>query len=223
MPTTCADGGRNPAGAKTGAAVQTLTVRVGGNDYRLRALLDKRQYADVDGSAERAGISLASWPLFGMLWPAGIALAQASASLDIAGKRILEVGCGLALPSLVLKRRGADITASDYHPSAEEFLRFNAEANGLPPIAFRQAAWADADLGLFDLIIGADVLYERGQPEQLSAFISRHAALGADVVISDPGRRQIGKFRKLMADFTCSETHIPPKGRLLFFRQARGR
>ncbi len=49
----------------------------------------------------------------------------------IAGKRILEVGCGIGLCSLVLQQRGADITASDYHPVAEKFLRHNTDLNGL--------------------------------------------------------------------------------------------
>ena len=53
------------------------------------------------------------------------------AGFAFAGMKILEVGCGIGLCSLVLQRRGADITASDYHPLAEEFLRFNAALNGV--------------------------------------------------------------------------------------------
>ena len=37
-------------------------------------------------------------------------------------KRILEVGCGIGLSSLILNRLNADITATDYHPEAEKFL-----------------------------------------------------------------------------------------------------
>ena len=57
---------------------------------------------------------------------AGRVLAQAMSSFDVAGKRILELGCGLGLSSLVLHRRKADITASDHHPLVEEFLTYNA-------------------------------------------------------------------------------------------------
>jgi len=122
-----------------GYEVETTTVRIGGLDYRIRALRDRLQYADPDGRAERAGISSATWPLFGLVWPSGVALAEAAATLPIEGRRILEVGCGLGLASLVLARRGADVTASDLHPLAEEFLRENAALNGLAPIPYRDA------------------------------------------------------------------------------------
>ena len=181
-----------------------MTVRIGAEDYRLRALRDRLQAPD---------------PMFGVLWPAGIALAQLMADYPVAGKRILEAGCGLALPSLVLKRRGADVTATDRHPQAEEFLRFNAGANAIPAVPFKLGSWNDVRLGAFDLIIGADLLYEPDQPALLAAFLERHAAPGAEIVIADPGRRQLATFRKLMAgrDRSCAETRFAPRGRILRF------
>jgi len=142
--------------------IQTLTF--GGMDFRIRSLLDRQQYADPDGHAERAGIPPAHWSLFGQIWPAGRLLAEAMASHAGDGKRIRELGCGLGLASLVLQRRGADIVASDVHPLAETFLAYNAALNGLPALAYRTLRW-DAPgngLGRFDLIIASDVLYERG-------------------------------------------------------------
>jgi predicted nicotinamide N-methyase len=118
----------------------------------------------------------------------------------VAGKSILEVGCGLGLSSLVLQRRGADITASDHHPMAEEFLRFNATLNDLPPIAFRRASWtgANPDLGRFDLIVGSDLLYERDHPTELGAFLARHAGPTAEIIVADPGRGQCARFNTAM-------------------------
>ena len=100
-----------------------------------------------------------------------------------------------------------------------EFFNLNIELNGLPHIPFRRADWTDADLGRFDLIIGADLLYEPDHPAQLASFLERHAAPGAEIVIADPGRRQLSRFRKLMAgrNYQCSETRFPPRGRLLTF------
>ncbi len=185
-------------------SVQTLTVQVGGRDYRIRALRDRLEEPD---------------PLFGVLWPAGIALAEQMAAYPVAGKRVLEAGCGLALPSLVLKRRGADVTATDHHPQAEEFLRFNAKANGIPAVPFTLGSWNDLQLGAFDLIIGADLLYEPDHPALLASFLERHAAPGAEIVIADPGRRQLAKFRKLMTarNYNCTQTRFPPRGRILRF------
>jgi len=107
-----------PGAPMPGYTTRRLTVRLGGHDYRIRALSDRQQFADPTGAAERAGISSALWCLFGQVWPAGRVLAEAMCSFDIAGKRILELGCGLGLSSLVLQRRHADVTASDHHPLA---------------------------------------------------------------------------------------------------------
>jgi predicted nicotinamide N-methyase len=184
-----------------GYEVETSALRIGGVEYRIRALRDRMQYADPDGRAERAGISSAAWPLFGLVWPAGVALAEVAAAVPIAGRRILEVGCGLGLASLVLARRGADVTASDHHPLAEEFLRENAALNGLPAIPYRDAPWQadDPALGRFDLIVGSDLIYEPAQPALLAGFLARHAGPAAEIILADPGRAQLGTFGKLMA------------------------
>jgi 2-polyprenyl-3-methyl-5-hydroxy-6-metoxy-1,4-benzoquinol methylase len=81
-------------------------VSVGGHVYRLRVLSDERQFTDPNHLGARLGISSAQWSLFGQVWPSGRLLAQAMYRFEIAGKRILELGCGIGLASLVLRRRG---------------------------------------------------------------------------------------------------------------------
>ena len=183
-----------------GYQVATTTHRIGDDDYRIRALRDRLQYWDPDGVAERAGISSAAWPLFGLVWPAGLALADEMQRFVVAGKSILEVGCGLGICSLVLQRRGADITATDHHPLAEEFLRRNAALNDLPRVMFRRGSWTSvrADLGRFDVIIGSDVLYEPGHDAELMTFVARHAAADAEIILADPGRAYCGRFSAAM-------------------------
>ena len=105
-----------------GYSTRNLLLHVGGHPWHLRVLSDTRQFADPDGHGERLGISSAQWSLFGQVWPSGQQLAQAMLDFDIAGKRILELGCGIGLASLVLQRRGARVVASDIHPLAESFL-----------------------------------------------------------------------------------------------------
>src|SRR5436309_5037750 len=111
-------------------------------------------------------------------------------SFELKGRRILEMGCGLGLASLVLHRRGADITASDCHPLAAAFLLENLRLNALPSMKYETADWSRPNprLGAFDLIIGSDLLYDRGQPHALSEFVSLHSAPSVEVVIADPNR-----------------------------------
>jgi predicted nicotinamide N-methyase len=214
-----------------GYHTRDFIVAIDGHDYSIRALSDRQQFADPDGEAERAGISSATWSLFGQIWPAGRVLAEAMSRFDVAGKRILEVGCGLALSSLVLKRRAADITASDHHPLAEMFLVQNTSRNGLAKIGYQNLEWTNPDpgLGRFDLIIGSDVLYERGHSAALAAVLRRHAKPSAEIVITDPGRGHRGSFTSALVDQGYSanrtsqafaEGETPPhKGCLMHYRR----
>ena len=57
-------------------------------------------------------------PYWAELWPSGLALADYVATLDLAGRRVLELGCGLALPSFAAALGGADVLATDWAPEA---------------------------------------------------------------------------------------------------------
>ena len=216
----------------------------------IRSLLDKQQFADPLRLAEGLGISSASWPLFGLLWPSGAHLAARLALRPVlAGERILEIGCGLALASLVGHRRGADVTASDCHPLAHAFLVENVRLNGLLPMKYRHGQWgalgmpamgvlpaAAVDLpvqGLFDLIIGSDLLYERDESGHLARFIVAHASAQAEVWIIDPDRGNRAMFNRQMdargferSESSLSTAMLPGeaaasryKGRLLRFHR----
>jgi predicted nicotinamide N-methyase len=203
---------------------QSIAV-AGVDDLIIRSLLDLQQFSDPQGEAERIGISSAMWPLFGMLWPSGAHLAARLALRPVLdGERILEIGCGLALASLVGHRRGADVTASDCHPLTGAFLIENLRLNHLPPMKYRHGNWsvpASADKfsaekqpqsdthdsagreivsGRFDLIMGSDLLYERDANAALAGFIGRHAAPAAEVWIVDPDRGNRAAFNRQMGD-----------------------
>lgn len=202
-------------------------LQLGGQAFRIRALSDLQQFADQDHRAARAGVSSSQWSLFGQVWPAGVVLADAMANLDIAGKRILELGCGLGLASLVLRRRGADVIATDVHPLADAFLAYNSALNDLPAVPYRELRWDELqdELGLFDVVIGSDVLYEHGHILQLATLVAAHAKPSAEVVVVDPGRGNSAAFSRALAGqgFTLVEQRIgisardlpPYRGRVL--------
>jgi predicted nicotinamide N-methyase len=172
--------------------------------------------------------------LFGLLWPSGAYLAARMAVRPVhPGERILEIGCGLALASIVGHRRGADVTASDCHPLAGAFLRENLLLNGLLPMKYRHGRWGGAAgardagdhragqwqaalrnecalAGRYELIIGSDLLYERDERGDLAGFIDCHAAAQAEVWIIDPDRGNRPAFHRhmLRGGFTLDEVPL---------------
>jgi predicted nicotinamide N-methyase len=203
------------AGHTMSYAVKTESIHIHlGDSLIIESLLDKQQFYDPEGLAEARGISSASWPLFGLVWPSAQRLANLMQSWDIKNLRILEIGCGLALASLVIHRRGGNIIASDHHPLTESFLKKNIEHNHLSKLRYSGEGWAAADtLGTFDLIIGSDVLYERDIPSILGKFIERHSQANTEVIIIDPNRGNRSTFTKLMnqLEFHLEETLLKPE------------
>src|SRR5574344_526722 len=140
------------------------TIEFEDEDIHLKTLKDTQQFYDKDNQAKKLGISSAVWPIFGVVWPSAEVLANYIQNYDFKDKRILEVGCGIGLSSLLLNKLNANITATDYHPEAEKFLDANTDLNEDEEIPFIRASWEDEfqkELGKFDLIIGSDLLYER--------------------------------------------------------------
>ena len=127
-----------------GYRVRSQQVSIaGGADLTVRSLLDRQQFSDPLGEAAAAGISEANWPLFGQLWPSSEKLADLMQVWDIGGLTVLEIGCGLALASMVVHRRQGDITASDHHPLAETFLEANLLLNELPKLKYQSVLARD--------------------------------------------------------------------------------
>ncbi|MHC9086094.1 class I SAM-dependent methyltransferase [Luteimonas sp. RIT-PG2_3] len=214
-----------------GYATRNLTVQVGGHAFHLRVLSDRQQFADPDSHGARLGISSAQWSLFGQLWPSGRLLAQAMDGADISGKRILEIGCGIGLASLVLQRRGAEIVASDIHPLAESFLAYNAALNALPAVNYRQMRWDQPlhTMGDFDMIIASDVLYERDHAVLLAGVVAQLARPLAEVLVTDPGRGNSAPFTRLLESqgFSVTESRcamndqdtVGKRGRMLHYQR----
>jgi predicted nicotinamide N-methyase len=147
------------------------------------ALLDERAFADDE-----------FLPYWAEHWPSGLALAEHVSTLDLRGRRVLELGCGLGLPSLVAALRGADVVATDWAGDAITQLERNAARNGVS-LTFVTTDWRDADrlaaLGPFALVVAADVLYEARNVAPILELLRR---LGAPAVVADPGRRHAPAF-----------------------------
>jgi predicted nicotinamide N-methyase len=137
-----------------------------------------------DGSIEWAPIA----PYWAVLWRSGVALARELAGVDLRGRRVIELGCGLGLPSIVAARNGADVLATDMDSEAIELLGRNARENDVA-VETAVAEWSAPEeiirRGPFDLVIGADVLYE---PRSMGPLISLLPSVAPEAWIVDPGR-----------------------------------
>ena len=135
-------------------------------------------------------------PYWAELWPSGVALARHVAGLDLGGKRVLELGCGLALPSFAAVIAGADVLATDWAPEAIELVAANAAANGLE-VATALLDWGTPplpDIAQFDLVLAADVLYEERNAVPLLRLLNLTVAPGGAALVADPGRRHAPAF-----------------------------
>jgi predicted nicotinamide N-methyase len=152
-------------------------------------------------------------PYFGVLWEAGIGLSQHLLKLDLKDKKILEIGCGLALPSFVVTRQGAEIIATDFHADVPLFLELN-QKNNQTYFPYKTMNWRNeiertkTDLGLFDLVIGSDILYESQHPMQVALALIAFLKPGGKIILSDPGRAYIQKFITSMNECGYKETFI---------------
>ena len=138
----------------------------------------------------------------------------------------------MALSSLLLSHRHADITATDYHPTVEYFLDRNTTLNNNQAVHFERLDWAEdnSHLGQFDMIIGSDLLYEDQHIDILASFIDRHARPTCEVIIVDPGRGRKNKLTARMLKCGFSSQHVKPiettylelpfKGHILTFLRA---
>ena len=193
--------------------IRYSTIEIGNNDIHLCTLRDKQQFSDPENTALNLGISSATWPIFGIIWPSSIVLAHHMMDFDIQDKRILEIGCGMALTSLLLNEREADITATDYHPEVKVFLDRNIRLNNGRNIAFERVDWANdtSELGLFDLIVGSDLLYEDSHVSLLAQFIQKHTLPKSEIIIVDPGRGRKNKLSLKMTEQGFKSDHNKPE------------
>ena len=156
------------------------------------AAIDVLLPRDWDELRHQEGAAGRTAPYWARLWPAGRALADALAARDdLAGRRVLELGCGLGAAAVVAARAGARIVATDGTPDAVVFAAHNLAINDAEG-EVAVAAWDDAGMltegAPWDLVVAADVVYRRDNADALARLLPRLVAPGGEVLLADPGR-----------------------------------
>jgi predicted nicotinamide N-methyase len=165
------------------------TVSLPDGELRLLQPRDAAELPD-DGGVEWAPLV----PYWSVLWRSGLALGRELSGRRLDGLRVVELGCGIGVPSLAASRSGAAVLATDASVEALELLACNASRNALH-VETARVDWA-SPAGLlarapFDLVLAADVLYERASVAQLLELLPR---LAPRVLLADPGRPAADAF-----------------------------
>ena len=133
-------------------------------------------------------------PYWAVLWRSGVALARELEGMPLRGLRVVELGCGLAVPSIAAARAGAAVLATDSCPEALELVARNASANDVE-VETAVVDWTEPDelvrRGPFDVVLAADVLYERASVAPLLSLLPR---LAPAAWLADPDRPAAGAF-----------------------------
>lgn len=166
-------------------------IRIGALPYRFWCPPDVDALIDEEAFAADERI-----PYWANVWDSALVLAEDIAGLEPAGRRLLELGCGLGLPAIVAARCGFQATATDYEEAALEGVRYNADRNGAANLAIGLLDWRRIpdELDRFDLVVAADVLYEKQHAMALAAVLSRMLVAGGIALVADPGRVRAVEF-----------------------------
>jgi predicted nicotinamide N-methyase len=184
-------------------AVVSQSIELPSGELRLLQPEESAALPDA-GAVEWAPIA----PYWSVLWRSGVALARELDGMALGGLRVIELGCGLAVPSIAAARAGATVLATDGSADALALVARNARLNDVS-VEITTVDWADPDelveRAPFDLVLAADVLYERASVAPLLALLPR---LAPEVWLADPGRPAAGAFLEQAGRRWSVETRV---------------
>lgn len=153
-------------------------------------------------------------PYWADLWPSSRQLATTLLAERGEGRTLLELGCGLGLPTIAAMRAGFTVTATDYYQDALHVTRANAGRNVGHEPAVRLVNWRSwpDSFGPFDVVIAADVVYEQEYATLVADGIAKSLAPNGVAIVADPGRVALPGFvaRLPVLGLRIVETTVTP-------------
>lgn len=182
-----------------GYGVRREVWRLGGRPVDLTWPRDMDALLDAPETHERFKRN-EYMPYWAQPWPASVLLAEhVLAGEPGGGRRAIELGCGVGLVSVAAALAGWRVTASDYDEDAVAFARLNAERNGVALEAARTVDFFQPADERYDLVLAADLLYERRLSEPLARWVAGGLARGGLALASDPNRSAADEFPAALA------------------------
>ncbi len=169
---------------------ETVSLGVGDRTWQLTCVRSRAGLAADTAHLEH--------DLYGfLLWESAVGLARhlAQQAAAVRGKQVLELGAGVGLPGLVAQAVGATVCQTDYQAAALALTQWNAQQNGIAGIETFLADWrAWRHPPRYDLILGADILYDATLHFYLEAIFRKNLLPGGQLLLADPGRPQALDF-----------------------------
>jgi len=154
-------------------------------------------------------------PYWAELWPSALALARAVGGRALRGARVVELGCGLGLPSIAAALAGGRVLATDWSADAVAFAAANAERNGVE-LGTAVVSWTEPGVLLerapWPLVLGSDLLYEARNVPVLLELLPALVGDRGEAWIADPGRRPAERFLAAAAERFAIRSTPDPAG-----------
>ena len=143
------------------------------------------------------------FPLWIKIWEASFVLAEYLAGLDaIAGKRFLEIGCGLGVVGIVASSFGHRVTMTEYNQDALNFARANALLNKASNLEIRAMDWTQPEIeGSFDYIVGSEILFREGDFQPILNLFRTYLKEGGEILLAEGIRKTSMAFMHQMGDY----------------------
>jgi len=167
-------------------------VSLGGHTFRILTVRDPD--ALLESITPEAFAVDERLPYWAELWTSSFALARVCLEEEsLEGRTVLELGCGVGLAGIAAARAGATVMLTDYEKDALTFARWNTDTNLSPGqrlrVTLRHCDWrTPGSPGVFDVLLGADIVYERGVFSPLLHVFRQTLAPGGYALLAEPDR-----------------------------------